>query len=212
MAVVRLSESLKESITNKAMTYFDVRSTNVRNSYSVDLGDRFYNLVYKDYPEIQTMPDGFFDTEGEIGVVTFCSLAVNRGFRLSGAKRFPFRTKTKDIESGYRRNTISYKVGGAPSCPEEQTIFDELNRVEDEMRKIKEAKDEFKHALTVLLEKHNTLSTALKEWQPLWEYVPQEYRDKHLQTTKRERKEVESLDPSVLAKMTTVAVTSKLVR
>lgn len=212
MAVVRLSESLKGDIKKNSMVYFDTKVQNVKNSYSVDLGDRFYDLVFKDYPEMQTMPDGFFDTEGSITIVTFCCLSVSREFRLSAAKRFPYRVKTPDAESGWRHNLISYKASSSPSSPEEQAMFDELTRVESELRKVRSAREEFSKALEDLLNKHHTLSTALKEWQPLWDYVPQEYKNRHLQTIKREKKEVEQIDPSVLAKMTTVAVTSKLVR
>jgi len=41
-----------------------------------------------------------------------------------------------------------------------------------------------------VIEAHATLAPALKMWQPLWDLIPEEYKDRHRQVVEREKKDV----------------------
>jgi hypothetical protein len=213
MAVVRISDSLRDEICSNGRRIFEDRRTKVISSYSPDIGDKFYHLLYSKYPELQTLPAGFFETSGSISIVSFCGIGVNRDFRLTRERPFPDKTKLPGIDSGYRCNMLSYKITTPPSTPEEQEIYDEISRVETQLTQLNNDSNELRNFLMTLLAAHSTLSSALKAWPPLWDYVPEDAKQRHLKVpAKQEKPPAPSIDPEMLNRMTAMTVVAKLVK
>jgi hypothetical protein len=57
-----------------------------------------------------------------------------------------------------------------------------------------------------VIEAYTTLAPALKAWPPLWELIPENYKNKHRQVVEREKKEVKlDVDINKLTALSTAA-------
>jgi len=71
-------------------------------------------------------------------------------------------------------------------------------------------KTNFVNAVKEVITAHATLSPALKMWPPLWDLIPEEYKERHRQVVEREKKEVVvNVD---LGTLTATVVAHKLTR
>lgn len=67
----------------------------------------------------------------------------------------------------------------------------------------------FVGSVTKIVNAHNTLAAALRAWPPLWDFVPEDTKDKHREVKEKVRKEAVVCDVD-LDRLTSVAVTRKL--
>jgi hypothetical protein len=65
---------------------------------------------------------------------------------------------------------------------------------------------EFVDMVKKVIEAYTTLAPALKAWPPLWELIPENYKNKHRQVVEREKKEVKlDVDINKLTALSTAA-------
>jgi predicted ATP-dependent protease len=80
------------------------------------------------------------------------------------------------------------------------------NRIVEIVRK----KNEFVESVNKIINSYETLAPALKAWQPLWDLVPEEYKERHRKVVERTKNEV-VLDVN-LDTLTAQVIKSKLTR
>jgi len=75
---------------------------------------------------------------------------------------------------------------------------------------IKQRKEVFVEQVKKIINAHATLAPALKMWQPLWDLVPEEYKERHRKVVERTKNEV-TVDVD-LGSLTAAVVAHKLTR
>ena len=89
-------------------------------------------------------------------------------------------------------------------------IFQEIDEYRRHIKSVAQKKTNFVNAVKEVIKAHATLSPALKMWPPLWDLIPEDYKDRHRQVVEREKKEVVvNVD---LGTLTATVVAHKLTR
>jgi len=91
-----------------------------------------------------------------------------------------------------------------------EDIAQEIADYQANILAVADKKKAFVASVKKVIEAHATLAPALKMWQPLWDLIPEEYKDRHRQVVEREKKEVVvNVD---LGTLTATVVAHKLTR
>ena len=86
----------------------------------------------------------------------------------------------------------------------------EVREWQDRIKAVQLKRDEFVEQVQKIITAHATLAPALKMWPPLWDLIPDNYKDKHREIKEREKKDVVvNVDLSTL---TATVVANKLTR
>lgn len=214
MATVRFSKELKDAIIANARAVFNKRAQEAQQSAPKDWGDRLYDTIFAQYiPALNNVPKEFFSTSDTFKFAGFVNVDGMRhtAFDMKLATKRPFpndklpvELKTVVEKSGYYNN--EYKLYDRPEFEEfKQLVVAWRSRV----NVIDEQRTQFVNSVSQVIEAHATLAPALKMWQPLWDLVPEQYKDRHREV--RERGERETSEVNVdLAKMTAIATAAKI--
>lgn len=207
MATVRFSQELRDKILVSAGNLF---ATDVERAKAVPdgLADKIYEIAYAPYiPAMNALPTEFFYTLKGISVRRIGDVDY-------GTPRMDFRSGSRPIAES-PINGMPYKANY--SREEWQLIGGVWGEVQQELdlrkARIVEAvrkKDEFVDSVRKIVHSYETLAPALKAWQPLWDLVPEEYKERHRKVVERTKNEV-VLDVN-LDVLTAQVVKSKLTR
>lgn len=215
MATVRFSQELKDAIIGNARTTFSnqINAAQVFTPESVT-GDQIYFAAFGDHAALmEQLPEDYFDmaTDVRIRQVRIPAtgfIAIDRTFPLSMPRRWPHSIgKLNPI----LRPSESYGGGYITTDhPFWQALHDEATAWDAKRRNIIKRRDEFVDAVKKVIDAHVTLAPALKMWPPLWDLVPENYRNRHRQVVERTKQEVEvNVD---LNRLTVLATQAKLSR
>lgn len=213
MATVRFSKELSDAILRNARGVFSAQIKQVEDSAPRDWGDRIYDIIFAQYiPAFNVLPAEFFGMHKAFkfaGFKTDDSLRfVSFDMPLVTPRPFPIDKVPASLErfierSGYYGH--EYKLQDIPEFAEfKQLVADWKAKCQS----IQDRRAEFVEQVKKVIEAHATLAPALKMWQPLWDLIPTEYKDRHREIKEREKREV-SLDVD-LAKMTAIATAAKI--
>ena len=213
MATVRFSDNLIDKIVDNAKETFSKRFKEA-GKFPDDMGDRLYNFMFKDYiDKMNALPPEFFDRYTEFSINRFGGVQVGHTFLLSNNRGFPENyPAASSIRKGWRVNDLSCNDMNDPDFLEFEQFFRERA---DRLRILGEQRDKFVSGVREICEKFTTLAPALKAWPPLWDLLPQNAKDRHLEITERKSasaKTEELLNEIDLSSMTANVVASKLVR
>lgn len=212
MATVRFSKELSDAILRNAKAVFSNRIQSAHDSAPKEWGDRLYETIFARYiPSLNALPPEYFlrcdafKFEGFVDNETFRHTSIS--MPLNAQRPFPHEIPSdlKHIvkKSGYSPN--EYKLMDIPEFAEfKQLVADWKERC----NKVTEQRHQFVESVSRVISAHATLAPALKMWQPLWDLIPTEYKDRHREIKEREKREV-SLDVD-LAKMTAIATAAKI--
>jgi hypothetical protein len=89
-------------------------------------------------------------------------------------------------------------------------LFVEVKEWQDRIKAVNTKRDEFVAQVQKIITAHATLAPALKMWQPLWDLIPEEYKERHRKVVEREKKEL-AIDVDLSA-MTAAVVAHKITR
>jgi hypothetical protein len=207
MATVRFSQELRDKIKVNAGNLF---TTDLQKADAVPdgLGDKIYEIAYGSYiPAMNALPNEFF--------YTISGIAVRKiGDEVYNAPRLSFRSGKRPIaetplanmlyKSNYSREDWDLTGDGWAEVKQELDL--RKNRIVEIVRK----KNEFVESVNKIINSYETLAPALKAWQPLWDLVPEEYKERHRKVVERTKNEV-VLDVN-LDTLTAQVIKSKLTR
>ncbi len=210
MATVRFSKELQEEILKNARGVFGRQVETAKSAKPEnEWGEKIYEILYGQYtPVLNAVPQMFLTTNNKFKVEQVGSLSCGLEFTLNSAKPFPKEIPDTELakkSSGYYGNEYVLKdhlVWGE--------FYVDVKRWLDGIKAIEAKRDEFVKQVQQIITAHATLAPALKMWPPLWDLVPEPYKERHRTIVEREKKEVDvAVD---LSSMTAAVVANKITR
>lgn len=207
MATVRFSQELRDKIQVNAGNLF-AKDVEKANALPDGLADKIYEIAYASYiPAMNALPSGFLYSLKGIAVKRIGEIDYN-------VPRMDFRNGARPIaetpppdmmyKANYSREDWTL-IGGAWS-----EVQQELDMRKARIMEVVRKKNEFVESVKKIIYSYETLSPALKAWQPLWDLIPEEYKERHRKVVERTKNEV-VLDVNLDA-LTTQVIKSKLTR
>lgn len=210
MAVVRFSDELKTSIIDNAKELFQPRINKLAVA-PPDLGDEIATMVTAEHAEyVRALPKEFFSWCQGVSLTISTDIG-KRSFELSTKNLYACPrswVKNSDgssYDSGYK---VSAKL---PNTEKYAHIRDQLMQWQSGVDALVQQRDEFVSGVKQVLNAHATLAPALKAWPPLWDLVPEKYKERHRKVVERSKADETTLDVD-LTKLTSTVVASKLIK
>ena len=210
MATVRFSDELKGAIVKNAEAIFKKQLDDAQASYPKDWADRVYERAFAPYiPSMNSLPSCFFTTVGSINVSKIGDMKVGVSCTLTNSRAYPYALPTTHdfpvSKTGYSDTELTLK-----DIPMFEDIKAEAIAYMERVSTIKQRKEVFVEQVKKIINAHATLAPALKMWQPLWDLIPEEYKERHRKVVERTKNEV-SVDVD-LGSLTAAVVAHKLTR
>ena len=206
MATVRFSKELQDAVVKNAENMFNKQIDAARGNVNATWGDRIYEIIHRKYiPAMNALPMCFFSETSCIKVSRINGTDVGGlECKLTNSRPVP-NTLPKDVPAK-GRDYHGYDLVGH----EWDEIFQEIDEYRRHIKSVAQKKTNFVNAVKEVIKAHATLSPALKMWPPLWDLIPEEYKERHRQVVEREKKEVVvNVD---LGTLTATVVAHKLTR
>jgi hypothetical protein len=89
----------------------------------------------------------------------------------------------------------------------EAAFIDWKKRVKD----VADSRDQFVSGVRAILNNNTTLGAAIKQWPPLWDFIPQYAKDKHSQVVEKKKRELIEKPEVDTASLTAMAAFNKMV-
>ena len=210
MATVRFSQELKDAILSSAKATFSnqINAAQVFSPESVT-GDEIYFAAFGAYATImEQLPQIYFEAQSEVRIRRVGGISIDKSFPFTEHRRWPYNVgKLNRI----LRPTELYGGGfNTTDDPFWQNLHAEAKAWNDKRIAIIKRRDEFVDSVKRVIEAHITLAPALKMWPPLWDLIPENYRNRHRQVVERTKQEVEvNVD---LNRLTALATQAKFQR
>lgn len=209
MATVRFSQELKDEIIKNAKAVFEKQmATAWENRPSHEWGDKIYNTLFGEHvPALNNVPAYFLHQAEKITVDNVRGTSCSLEFNLSAKRPFPIEFPDMPLaeKSGYYGEDITLK-----DVAEWEELQADVVRWRNGIKAVVEKRNQFVEQVTKIINAHATLSPALKMWQPLWDLIPESYKERHRKVVEREKKEV-VIDVDLSA-MTAAVVAHKITR
>jgi hypothetical protein len=193
MATVRFSGQLIDEILSNARKMFDTRLEKVQKNYPEFWGDTIHATIFQDYiDKINSLPNGLI-TYGDEMVLDKIG-DVSLGLQLKFSKPRPMFNKYSDkdfnelgIRSNYGwRNQLELDANE----PRFAEIYEQAKEYRSKVAVVEQQRDAFIESVKQVVNAHATLAPALKMWSALWDLVPQQYKDRHMEVVERTKKEI----------------------
>jgi hypothetical protein len=210
MATVRFSDELKGAIVKNAEAIFKKQLDDALASYPKDWADRVYERAFAPYiPSMNSLPSCFFTTVGSINIAKIGDMRVGVACSLTNSRAYPYALPTTPdfpvSKTGYSDTELTLK-----DTPMFEDIKAEAIAYMERVSTVKQRKEVFVEQVKKIINAHATLAPALKMWQPLWDLIPEEYKERHRKVVERTKNEV-SVDVD-LGSLTAAVVAHKLTR
>jgi hypothetical protein len=209
MATVRFSKELKEDIVKNAIVVFKKRMETAYETRPDALAwaEKIYDTLFGQHvATLNAVPQDFLFMTEAIDVVRIgdnrCDLRFNFVKPKPWPRKFPENNEHAKASS-YTNVEISLKDHLAW-----EELSAEVKAWQERRAEVATKRDEFVAQVKKIIEAHATLAPALKMWPPLWDLVPESYKDRHREIKEREKKEVSvNVD---LGAMTAAVVANKI--
>lgn len=211
MATVRFSKELQDEIIKRAKAVFDKQLQAAQDSRpdATAWGERIYEVLFGQHvAALNAVPQEFLSKVEQMDINRVGDMRCGLRFMLNSPKPWP--RKVNDNE--YAKPNSSYD--SADITLKEHPAWAELKAEVVAWRErcdaVAKKRDEFVAQVKKIIEAHATLSPALKMWPPLWDLVPEKYKEKHREIAERTKKEVDvQVD---LGALTAAVVANKITR
>ncbi len=211
MATVRFSDELKNAIVKNAEAIFKKQIDDALSSYPKDWADRVYERTFASYiPAMNQLPTCFFTTIDSLNIAQIGDLKVGVACALTNKRVYPHKLPTTDdfvVEANNYYTNTELKLKDIPMF---EDIKAEAIAYMERVATARQRKDVFVEQVKKIINAHATLAPALKMWQPLWDLVPEEYKERHRKVVERTKNEV-TVDVD-LGSLTAAVVAHKLTR
>lgn len=210
MATVRFSDELKGLIIKNAEAIFTKQLDDALASYPKDWADRVYERAFAPYiPSMNSLPSCFFTTVGTINLAKIGDMKLGVACTLTNSRAYPYALPKSDdfpvTKTGYSDTELTLK-----DIPMFEDIKAEAIAYMERVRVVRERKTMFVEQVRKIITAHATLAPALKMWQPLWDLIPEAYKERHRTIVERTKSEV-TVDVD-LGSLTAAVVAHKLTR
>ena len=210
MATVRFSDELKGAIVKNAEAIFKKQLDDALASYPKDWADRVYERAFAPYiPSMNSLPSCFFTTVGSINIAKIGDMRVGVACTLTNSRAYPYALPTTPdfpvSKTGYSDTELTLK-----DTPMFEDIKAEAIAYMERVGTVRQRREVFVEQVKKIINAHATLAPALKMWQPLWDLIPEEYKERHRKVVERTKNEV-SVDVD-LGSLTAAVVAHKLTR
>jgi len=211
MATVRFSKELQDDIVKQARAVFDKQIVAVEESRpdSNAWAEKIYNILFGEYtPVLNAVPQEFLYMVDQIDVGRIGDTRCDLRFKLLSPR--PWTRKFKDTE--YARSNSSYDSTSINLLNHSAwtELHAEVKAWQERVTAVKNKREEFVTQVKKIITAHATLSPALKMWPPLWDLVPEKYKEKHREIVERTKKDVDvQVD---LGALTAAVVANKITR
>lgn len=210
MATVRFSKELQDAIIKNAEGVFSKPLEAARDAKPEQAwGEKIYDTLFGEHTAVlNAVPTYFFNMVDKIKIEHIGSTQVGLEFQLNSSKPMPHSFPDTELakKAGYYGSEIMLKdhlVWGE--------FFADVKRWQAGIKAVQESRNAFVKQVKTIINAHATLAPALKMWPPLWDLVPEEYKNRHREVKEREKKEVQ-LDGVDLSTLTSIVVANKLTR
>jgi len=210
MATVRFSDELKDAIVKNAEAIFKKQLDDALSSYPKDWADRVYERAFAPYiPSMNSLPSCFFNTVGTINLAKIGDMKLGVACSLTNSRAYPYALPTTPdfpvSKTGYSDTELSLK-----DIPMFEDIKAEAIAYMERVRVVRERKTMFVEQVKKIINAHATLAPALKLWQPLWDLIPEDYKERHRKIVERTKSDTQ-VDVD-LGSLTATVVAHKLTR
>jgi len=213
MAVVRFSDELKSAIITNAKDMFRASIDAARKLPPTDItAEDVYTQVFGQWSgHMMALPPVFFKWYDTFHVATVNGKSLGFDFKLIQKQPFPPELPKGGAASYESSYAINLRINDY-----DNPLFQKLAEVAqvrlDAIKAADARRDEFVDGVKKVIEAHTTLAPALKAWPPLWDLVPETFKDRHRKVVVREKNTAE-IDGSVdLSKLTAAVTFAKLTR
>ena len=200
MATVRFSQELKDAIIKNAENMFRKQIDDAQNNINTTWGDRVYEIIHRKYiPAMNALPLCFFSTTTTMKISKINGKDVG-GIECKMTSERPVpRELPKDVPAK-GKDYYGYELIGS----DWEEIEQEVQAYRANIASVVEKKKAFVASVKKVIDAHATLAPALKMWQPLWDLIPEQYKERHREVVERVKKEV-SVDVDLTALTAQVA-------
>lgn len=209
MAVVRFSEELKNAIVDNAKGLFNNRIS-VAYKATPPIAEEVADLVYAQYmPAISAIPPDFLQWTNRVEIrVPYNNTKIEVTYETRSYPKPQSRIKVDDgaiIDSLY---AINLKL---PDTPKYKTYIDQIIAWYENIKALEKQRDDFVAGVKRVIEAHATLAPALKAWPPLWDLVPETFRERHRKVVERAKPAGAAELDVDLTSLTATVVTAKII-
>lgn len=192
MATVRFSKELQDEIVRNAHKVFEKQMLVAHESRPdpTAWGEKVYETLFGQHVvTLNAVPQEFLHMIDTIEVGRVGDARCGLRFTLNTPKPWP----RKFVETEYAKSNSSYNSGDItlkdhPVWAELKVEIMAWNKRQEEA---KEKCNAFVDQVKKIINAHATLSPALKMWPPLWDLIPEKYKEKHREVVERTKKEVD---------------------
>lgn len=209
MATVRFSQELIDAILKNAGNKMHKPIEDAHNDVDPVWGTRIYNILFGEYQaNIQKLPRFFFTYTDKINIRGVGEINCNIPFKFATALPYPTVFPDMQHAKGGERWNCDIDLLIRPDSPF-QEFYELVNIRNTKIIKARERQTEFIAMVRKVIEAHATLAPALKMWSPLWDLIPEGYKERHRQVVEKFKSEVPVVDVD-FSKMTAMATAAKL--
>lgn len=220
MATVRFSGELLSDIRCRAHDTFNARVQTAHEFHNY-WGQRMYDHAFREYyPKMQALPSNFFSQATELYLDELLNregLRITRPactFKLASAMPLP-KEYPKDFKfkGSWNLSRFDYLCDEGDAFDEELCEYFIARQKRIDL--VEQQRAEFVDNVMKVCDSFATLAPALKAWPPLWDLIPDNYRERHLEVTERKSaasKAADLLNEVDLSSMTATVTATKLVR
>ena len=210
MATVRITNELMSDTLIMAERQFKplIEKAEASRPDSAKWGMVIYDAIYGKYKDtMAALPRSYINQEEKIYVNVVNGEGCALYFELGGSRPAPPSSDVRGIETGYRGFDL-----GTTTDTQDQWIelAEELRLWRARINDARQRRTEFVKGVKMVLNNHSTLAPALKEWAPLWDLLPERYRDRHKEVKERVVSQKAAVDTDLLGKMTGAITAAKL--
>jgi hypothetical protein len=171
-------------------------------------GTVIYDAIYGKYKDtMAALPRSYINYEEKIYVNVVNGENCSLYFELGGSRPAPAASDVPGIETNYRGFDLGTSMDTQDQWAE---LAEEIRQWRARITDAKQRRTEFVRGVEMVLNNHSTLAPALKEWGPLWDLIPERYRDKHKEVKERVVAQKTAVDSDILGKLTGAITAAKL--
>lgn len=210
MATVRITKELITDTLIRAERQFKplVEKAEASRPDSAKWGMVIYDAIYGKYKDtMAALPSSYINHEEQVYVNVVNGEGCALYFELGGSRPAPPSSDVPGIETGYRGFDLGTTMDTQDQWIE---LAEELRLWRARIKDARQRRTEFVNGVKMVLSNHSTLAPALKEWAPLWDLIPEHYRERHKEVKPRVVSEKTAVSSDVLGKLTGAITAAKL--
>jgi len=214
MAVVRISDQMKKIVMAAARNTFEKRLDAARKNLVIPTtAEDIYSHIFGEWvDQMEALPKEFFNYSSEITIERIHGIGYSHTFKLVTEKPLPRNIPAMPhvrTARSYGANTLDLLDDGSGRWT---PLFQAFEAWRERVQAIENERATFTSGVKHVLDSHTTLAAALRTWPPLWDLIPETYRNKHNEVVpKRDRQQEMALESGVdMERLTAMAALNKI--